>query len=120
GAAAASRQQVAALATVEVRRAGQAADQPVFAGAAVDLVGAQAGRDQVVLGAADDRVVALAAGEADEVDRFERAFDVEAVVAGAEVGHDPAAGPFRRAGERGEHAAQVFAAGAGGERGLAG
>ena len=70
--------------------------RPSDAGAAVELVGAEAGLDQVVLGAAFDRVVAEAAGEADDADRGQRAFDHEAVVAGAEVGHQPA----RRAAER--------------------
>ena len=93
GAAAAGRQQVAVASAVEEGRAGQAADQAVGAGAAVELVGAGAGLDQVVLGAALDRVVAEAAGEADAADRGQRAFDPQAVVAGAEVGHQPAAGP---------------------------
>ena len=90
GAAAAGRQQVAAAFAVEEGRAGQAADQAVGAVAAVELVGAGAGLDQVVLGAAVDRVVAEAAGEADAADRHQRAFDPQAVVAGAEVGHQPA------------------------------
>ena len=90
GAAAAGGEQVAVGAAVEVGRAGQAADQAVGAGAAVEVVGAEAGLDQVVLGAAVDRVVAEPAGEPDVLDRGQRAFDAEVVVAGAEVGHQPA------------------------------
>src|SRR6476620_322469 len=63
------------------------------------MVGARAGLDQVVLGPAVDRVVAEAAGEADAADREQRAFDAEAVVAGAEVRHQPARRPVRRAGD---------------------
>src|SRR6201996_6469312 len=98
-AAAARRQQVAAAFAVEVGGAGEAADQPVGAVAAVDVIGAGAGLDQVFLGATVDRVVAFAAVDADEVDRFEAAFDRQFVVAGAEVGHQPARRPERRAGD---------------------
>ncbi len=99
GAAAAGGEQVAVGTAVEEGRAGEAADQAVGAGAAVELVGAGAGLDQVVLGAGVDLVVAEAAGEADAADRQHRAFDPQAVVAGAEVGHQPAARAIRRAGD---------------------
>src|SRR6201992_3004076 len=62
-AAAACRQQVAAAFAVEVGRSGEAADQPVGAVAAVDVVGAGAGLEPVFLGPAVDRVVAFAAGD---------------------------------------------------------
>ena len=80
GAAAARRQQVAVRTSIEIGRAGQAADQAVGAVAAVELVGAEAGLDQVVLGAAPDRVVAESAGEAGAADRLQRAFDQQRVV----------------------------------------
>src|ERR1700761_8009677 len=119
-AAAARRQQVAAAFAVEVGRAWEAADQPVGAVAAVDVVGAGAGLDQVFLGAAVDRVVAFAAIDADEVDRFEAAFDGQFVVAGAEVGHHPARRPERRAGHLLGVALGAGAAFARGERRLGG
>src|ERR1044072_6309365 len=90
GTAAAGCQQVAVAFAVEEGRAWQAADQPIGAVTAIEAVGARAGLDQVVLGTAADRVVALAAGDAHVLGALERALDHQAVVAGAEVGHQPA------------------------------
>ena len=98
GAAAAGGEQVAVAFAVEEGRTGAAADQAVGTIAAVELVGAEAALDQVVLVAAVDRVVAEAAGDAHVLRPVERAFDREAVVAGAEVGDQPAGGAFARAG----------------------
>ena len=97
GATAAGGQQVAVGFAVEEGRPGPAADQAVGAGAAVELVGAVAGLDQVVLVATANRVVAEAAGDADVLRPRQRAFDREAVAAGAEVGHHPAGRAFGRA-----------------------
>ena len=110
GAAAARRHQVAVAFAVEVGRPGQAADQPVGAVAAVELVGAGAGLEQVVLGAAFDDVVAFAAGDAHVLRAGERAFDPQAVVAGAEVGGQPAGGALRFADDLLGVAADVVAA----------
>ena len=92
GAATAGCKEVAARAAVEKGRAGGAADQSVGTATAVEAVAAEPGLDQVVLGAAFDRVVAEASGEANVLGAGQRAFDDEAVVAGAEVGHHPARG----------------------------
>src|SRR6201992_2144613 len=119
-AAAARRRQVAAAFAVEVGGAGKAADQPVGAVAAVDVVGAGAGLEQGFLRAAVARVVAVTAVDADEVDRFEAAFDGQFVVAGAEIGHQPARRPERRAGHLLGVALGAGAAFARGERGLGG
>ena len=117
GAAASRGQQVVAGAAVEVGGARQAADQPVFAFSAVDVVAARAGLDQVVLRAAVDGVVAGAAGDADVLDRRQGALDPEAVVAGAEFGHQPAGGAADGAGDLAEvGGVGVFAAFADGDR----
>src|SRR4029077_592869 len=105
GATAARGEQVAVAFAIEKRRPGQAADQAVAAVAAVEAVGAGAGLEQVVLGAGFDDVVAEAAGDADALDRGKRAFHLEPVVAGAEVGHQPA----RRAAGRADDLLRVSA-----------
>ena len=68
GATAAGGEQVAVGAAVEPGRPRQAADQAIGAGTAVEVVAAAAGLDQVVLGPAVDRVVAVATGDADAAD----------------------------------------------------
>ena len=87
----------------------------IGARAAVKLVGTGAGLEEVVLGAAAEYVVALAAVDPHAAERDQRAFGAKAVVAGAEVDHQPASRAVESAFDLLRPARRVHAAGADGE-----
>src|SRR3954464_8762351 len=120
GAAASGRQQVAVAFAVEEGRTGQAADETVGAVAPIYVVRPWPRLDEVVLGAGVDRVVAEPAGEANAADRQQRADHPQAVVAGAEVSHQPAGWTVGGAGDGGGITRRMRAAGTDRQAGFGG